>query len=251
MKPYIANMCGRFTRVLSPDGAVGDSEFQPRFNACPTDPADTIVEHDGKRELVEMRWGLVPYWWSKPLKELRFATFNARVETVTTKPFFRELFKKKRCLMPVSGYYEWQDKPDGKQPWYFTARDGSPVLTIAGLWDEWKNRETGERLKSCAMIITKPNEFVAEVHDRMPVLLKPEQFEHWLSGDMGVEELKSVENGYLQRWAVSSLNGSTARKLTATTQPSSTPSSRPRSQNGVRHHARRNAYGASFLAPIC
>jgi putative SOS response-associated peptidase YedK len=74
---------------------------------------------------------------------------------VTTKPFFREPFKKKRCLMPVSGYYEWQDTSDGKQPWYFTARDGSPVLTIAGLWDEWKNRQTGNRLRSCAMIITE------------------------------------------------------------------------------------------------
>jgi putative SOS response-associated peptidase YedK len=87
-----------------------------------------------------MRWGLVPFWWSKPLKELRLATFNARLETVTTKAFFREPFKKRRCLMPVSGYYEWQDTPGGKQPHYFTARDGSPVLTIAGLWDEWKNR---------------------------------------------------------------------------------------------------------------
>src|SRR5437773_2422513 len=127
---------------------------------------------------------------SKPLKELRLATFNTRVETVTTKPFFREPFKKRRCLMPVSGYYEWQDTAEGKQPWYFTARDGSPVLTIAGLWDEWKNRETGDRLKSCAMIITKPNDFVAEVHDRMPVLLKPDQLEHWLSGNMNGEELK-------------------------------------------------------------
>ena len=78
-----------------------------------------------------MRWGLVPYWWSKQLKELRLAIFNARVETVTTKPFFREPFKKKRCLMPVSGYYEWQDTQDGKQPHHFTARDGSPVMTIA------------------------------------------------------------------------------------------------------------------------
>ena len=91
----------------------------------------------------------------------------------------------------------------GQQPWYFIARNGSPVLTSAGLWDEWKNRETGERLKSSAMIITEPNEFVAEVHDRMPALLKPGQFEIWLSDDMGVEELKLVENDYLQRWAVS------------------------------------------------
>ena len=82
-----------------------------------------------------MRWGLVPRWWSKPLKEVKMATFNARAETVETKPFFRDAFKRTRCLIPVSGYYEWQDTPDGKQPWYFTARDGSPALTIAGLWD--------------------------------------------------------------------------------------------------------------------
>jgi putative SOS response-associated peptidase YedK len=74
------------------------------------------VPKEGKRELVEMRWGLVPYWWNKPLKELRLATFNARVETVTTKPFFREPFKKKRCVMPVSGSFEWEDAPGGKQP---------------------------------------------------------------------------------------------------------------------------------------
>jgi putative SOS response-associated peptidase YedK len=124
------------------------------------------------------------------VQPLSRATFNARVEAVTTKPFFREPFKKKRSLMPVSGYYEWEDTARGKQPHYFTARDGSPVLTIAGLWDEWKNKETGERLKSCAMIITEPNDFVAEAPDRIPVLLMPDQFDHWLSGNTGVEELK-------------------------------------------------------------
>jgi putative SOS response-associated peptidase YedK len=223
---YIVPMCGRFTRNytwqqiqalyrLTMPAAIPN--FQPRFNVCPTDPADTVVAHDGARELVEMRWGLVPYWWNKPLKELRLATFNARVETVTTKPFFREPFNTKRCLMPVSGYFEWQETPGGKQPWYFTARDGSPVLTIAGLWDVWKNKPTGERLTSCTMIITRPNDFIAEVHDRMPVLLQPEQFDHWLSGDMGVEELKPAANDTLQRWAVSKrVNSSKADKDDAT-----------------------------------
>ena len=101
--------------------------------------------------------GLGASWWSKPLKELKLATFNARAETVTEKPFFREAFKRTRCLIPVSGYYEWQDTPSGKQPYYFTARDGSPALTIAGLWDEWRDRESGETLRSCTMIITEPN----------------------------------------------------------------------------------------------
>ena len=93
---------------------------------------------------MRMRWGLVPSWWSKPLKEMKLATFNARAETVATKPMFRSAFKRNRCLIPVSGYYEWQDTPGGKQPWYFTARDGSPALTIAGLWDEWTDKETGK-----------------------------------------------------------------------------------------------------------
>jgi putative SOS response-associated peptidase YedK len=102
---------------------------------------------------------------------LKLATFNARAETVAEKPFFRGAFKRNRCLIPVSGYYEWQDTPDGKQPWYFTARDGSPALSIAGLWDEWHDKASIKTLKSFTMIITEPNAFVAEVHDRMPALL--------------------------------------------------------------------------------
>ena len=110
---------------------------------------------------------------------MKLATFNARAETVETKPMFRSAFKGNRCLIPVSGYYEWQDTLDGKQPWYFTARDGSPALTIASLWDEWQDNASGETLKSCAMIITEPNKFVAEVHDRMPALLDEEDYEPW------------------------------------------------------------------------
>ena len=100
-----------------------------------------------------MRRGLVPALVEQADQRMRMATFNARAETVETKPFFRDAFKRTRCLIPMSGYYEWQNTPSGKQPWYFTARDGSPLLTAAGLWDEWKDRETGERLKSCTMIV--------------------------------------------------------------------------------------------------
>src|SRR6185369_7017686 len=132
-------------------------------------------------------------------KELKAATFNARVETVATKPFFRDAFKRSRCLIPMSGYFEWQNTSTGKQPWHFTSGDGSPLLTAAGLWDEWKDRETGERLKSCTILITEPNDFAAEVHDRMPAFLTQEQFEPWLSGEAGTEYLKPVANDFLQR----------------------------------------------------
>jgi hypothetical protein len=131
--------------------------------------------------------GLVPFWWSKPLKELRLATFNARVETVTTKPFFREPFKSRRCLMPVRAITSGKKRRVASSPGISQHVTGLRRSRSPGLWDEWKNRETGERLKSCAMIISGPNEFVAEVHDRMAVLLKPDQFEHWLRGKLGVE----------------------------------------------------------------
>jgi putative SOS response-associated peptidase YedK len=107
------------------------------------------------------------------------------VETVTTKPFFREAFKRTRCIIPASGYYEWQDTADGKQPHYFTRADGQ-VISFAGLWDEWKDRATGETLKSCTMIITEPNAMVAEVHDRMPVVLR--------TGSVALGRLHRVRN---------------------------------------------------------
>jgi putative SOS response-associated peptidase YedK len=175
---------------------------QPRYNVCPTDTIDAVIDREQKRELVPMRWGLVPSWWPKALKELKAATFNARAETVAYKPIFRDAFKRSRCLIPASGYYEWHDTPDGKQPYYFTRRDGEPI-TIAGLWDTWRDKQASETVKSCAMIITDANEFVAEVHDRMPVILEADQFEPWLSGRTGVELLKPAANDVLQRWAVS------------------------------------------------
>jgi putative SOS response-associated peptidase YedK len=175
--------------------------LQPRFNVCPTDPIDVVTEQDGKRNFVRMRWGLVPNWWPKPIKELKAATFNARAETVETKPFFRDALRRTRCLIPASGYYEWRTEADGKQPYYFTRADGDP-LTFAGLWDEWKDRATGETLKSCTMIITEPNDFVADIHDRMPVILERANFEPWLR-DGGTALLKPAANEVLQRWPVS------------------------------------------------
>jgi putative SOS response-associated peptidase YedK len=174
---------------------------QSRYNICPTTQIDTVIGR-GARVIVPMRWGIIPSWWSKPLKEIKLATFNARVETIREKPMFRRAFQRTRCLIPASGYYEWHDTPEGKQPYYFTRRDGAPI-TIAGLWDEWRDRQAGETIRSCAMIITEANEFVGELHDRMPVILEPEQFEAWLTGAAGLELLKSAGNDVLQCCPVS------------------------------------------------
>jgi putative SOS response-associated peptidase YedK len=168
-------MCGRFTVKMTWAEIVAlyrltldrpPHNLQPRYNVCPTDPIDVVTERDGKRDFVRMRQGLVPWWWSKPLKELRASTINARAETVETKPFFRDAFKRSRCLIPASGYYEWKAEAGGKQPYYFTRADGDP-LTFAGLWDEWKDYSTGEKLRSCTMIVAEPNAVAAEIYDRM------------------------------------------------------------------------------------
>jgi putative SOS response-associated peptidase YedK len=126
-----------------------------------------------------------------------------RAETVETKPFFRDAFKRTRCLLPTSGYYEWQGTPGGKQPWYFTARSGSPALTVAGLWDRWRDKSSGDTITSCTMLITEPNAFVAQVHDRMPVLLAEKDFEPWLNEAADTELLKPAPDDLLQRWPVS------------------------------------------------
>jgi putative SOS response-associated peptidase YedK len=129
------------------------------------------------------------------------STFNARAETVATKPMFRSAFKRNRCITPASGYYEWQTAPDGKQPYYFTA-EGASMLSIAGLWDEWKDNESGKVIKSCTMIITEPNKLAAKIHDRMPVLFSPGQFASRLSGKAGTEILKPAPERMQQMWPV-------------------------------------------------
>ena len=149
-----------------------------------------------------MRWGLVPGWWLLGAEPTNPATFNARVETVATAPYFRSAFKRKRCLIPVSGYYEWRETPGGKQPYYFTRRNGS-IMTIAGLWDEWRNPDTKELIRSCTMIIGEPNRFVGEVRDRMPAILEPRQFEPWLSGEAGLKLLKPAGEKVLNKHPVS------------------------------------------------
>jgi len=180
------------------------SNLQPRYNICPTTEIDVVVRGDDVRLAGPMRWGLVPSWWSKPLKEMRLATFNARAETVAEKPMFRDAFKKRRCLIPASGYYEWKDTPEGKQPYYFTRADGG-VITIAGLWSSWKNKESADDLKSCTMVITEPNKLAAEFHDRMPVILEAKDFEQWEHGNVkdAAALMKPAAEDLLQKWPVS------------------------------------------------
>ena len=130
------------------------------------------------------------------------ASFNARAETVVDKPMFRDAFKRNRCVIPASGYYEWLKGADGRQPYFISAAEGG-VLSFASLWDRWKNPETGEPVISCTIIVTDANALTRPIHDRMPVVLDKADIVPWLSGKTGIELLKPAAEDRLRMWPVS------------------------------------------------
>jgi len=153
--------------------------FPPSWNVAPTDPLP-VVRHDkkaGERSLDILRWGLVPYW-AKDLK-VEFSDINAKAEGIETRPAFREAFQRRRCLVPVDNFYEWKKTATGKQPYAIALADRS-LMALAGLWENWRS-PAGEWVRSFAVITTTPNELCAELHNRMPVILKPEAWPVWLA----------------------------------------------------------------------
>jgi putative SOS response-associated peptidase YedK len=177
-------MCGRFTltvsaRVLSDLFDVPEvAEFEPRYNIAPTQPVLAARSRDGEnRELATMRWGLIPHW-AKDAK-IGARMINARGETVATKPAFRSAVKRRRCLIPSDGFFEWQKVGSRKQPHLIRFAD-QRAFAFAGLWERWRPSD-GDAIESCTIITASPNELIAEYHDRMPVILPPSAFDEWLS----------------------------------------------------------------------
>ena len=146
--------------------------FPPSWNVAPTDSLP-VVRHDtnaGERSLDLLRWGLVPFW-AKDLN-VGFANINAKAEGIESKPAFREAFQRRRCLVPVDSFFEWKKSGTGKQPYAIALADHG-LMALAGLWENWRS-PAGEWIRSFAIITTEPNELCAELHNRMPVVLKPE-----------------------------------------------------------------------------
>ncbi|WP_428535531.1 SOS response-associated peptidase [Rhodopila sp.] len=209
-------MCGRFTQhytwqqvhaFLSLLGSARN--LRPRYNIAPTTPVDVVrLDRDGKRELVSMRWGLIPFFWTKPLKDLP-ATFNARAESVHQRPMFRYAFKQRRCIIPASGFYEWTGGKADRQPHLFSPADGSPLLAFAGLWERWRQPDTAEDILSCTIIVSGASEWMEPYHDRMPILLRELDFDAWLNGSLGPEALQPAAEAALQQWPVSKRLNST------------------------------------------
>ena len=204
-------MCGRYDNLIPRDAykrvfrpeRMPQSNFPPRYNLAPTDqiPIIRVDPRDGKRELVMARWGLVP-WWSKELPKVPH--INARCETVHEKPLFREAFAKRRALIPATGFFEWQKRADGKQPYRFRRQDLEP-FAFAGLWEF--ARIAGQEVLSAAIIVGSPNPLVEPIHDRMPVILSPEDYDRWLDAGAPVDELRAMlkpcSEDLLEAYAVS------------------------------------------------
>ena len=181
-------MCGRYTsRTPAADLAayfgvdeVVAPDLGARFNVAPTDETYAVAESSDGRRLGTFRWGLVPFW-AKDVK-VGAKMINARAEGLVDKPAFRRPFERRRCIIPADGFYEWERvSAKRKQPWYITRADGKP-MAFAGLWESWrpvKGSDEG-KIRSCVIITGEPNEAVARLHDRMPVMLPPEVWDVWL-----------------------------------------------------------------------
>jgi putative SOS response-associated peptidase YedK len=178
-------MCGRYVRKSPPETfgrrfrAKGDIKAVPAFNVSPSQDVLVARNNDmGERELEMLRWGLIPSWAKDP--KFGYRTINARVETVATKPAFRSAFKRRRCLVASDGFYEWSEV-NGKHPYFIHMADDAP-FGFAGLHEHWEGE--GKVIESCTIIVGEPNEMIARIHDRMPCILDPKDYDAWMDPEV-------------------------------------------------------------------
>jgi putative SOS response-associated peptidase YedK len=187
-------MCGRYTLtkpVKTIRSHFGQIEFnfdhKERYNIAPTQECPVVAVQEGNRQLLAMRWGLIPPWATD--QSMAAKMINARAETIQEKPSFKQSFKTKRCLVPADGFIEWKKTLSGKQPHYFTRRD-KELFAFAGIWSEWK--KDGGFLWTFSIITTDCNALVQPIHHRMPVLLAPDDYETWLDATSDAKTLQSL-----------------------------------------------------------
>lgn len=205
-------MCGRYVVAYDPDTLVSGFSlvkvvpFPRHWNVAPQ--AQVPVVHqtkDGERVASLMRWGLLPHWAKDPALGRKLN--NARAEGVFDKPSFRQAVRRRRCLLPASGFYEWQAGAAGKQPWYISPRDGG-LFAMAGLFEAWRPTEDAEWVLTCCIITTEPNRLMAPIHDRMPVMLAAPDWAAWLARDLQdpaalAPLLRPCDPATMQAWPVS------------------------------------------------
>lgn len=186
-------MCGRYTTTVTDPNVIAEAfdlktppapdALQARYNIAPTQQVMTVGKNkEGHNSLAWMRWGLIPSW-SKDIT-IGSKMINARAETLAEKPSFRTAYKRRRCLVVADGFYEWRKNADGsKTPMYVRLKDAS-VFGLAGLWEQWQDKASGEKIVSCTIITGKPNALIKPLHHRMAIILPQEHYETWLSRDV-------------------------------------------------------------------
>jgi putative SOS response-associated peptidase YedK len=191
-------MCGRFTqfspleRYTALFGAAAGVLLHPNYNVAPTQQIIVCrLSNMGWCEIWPMRWGLIPRWAKEPATG--YSTINARSDTVAVKPAFRDAFRKRRCLIPTDGFYEWQSSKTRKQPYFIHRKDGEP-FAFAGLYERWEREDL--KIDSCTIAVTQPNRLLSAIHDRMPVIIRPEDFEQWLDPMREQDALLSLLRPY-------------------------------------------------------
>lgn len=219
-------MCGRFTITVTLEELIthyliDDSKIavlKPNYNVAPMHNIPAVIASDEGKRLGELRWGLVPVWAKD--EKIGNKMINARAETVAEKPTFKRLLKSKRCIIPADGFYEWKKDGASKQPFRILLNDGG-IFSFAGLYDTWEDPE-GNKLSTCSIITTTPNSLMADIHDRMPVILRPEDEADWLGRDNeDVESLlkllkpfdASKMRAYKVPWAVGNVRNNSKELL--------------------------------------
>jgi len=199
-------VCGRFA-FYSPSeaaaalfGVSGSIEVEPRFNIAPTQYIAAIRDdEDAGRELVMLRWGLVPFWAKD--SSIGNRMINARAETVAEKPSYRAAFRHRRCIVLADGFYEWRREGDVKTPHFISLASGEP-FALAGLWENWNDKESGESLQTTTLITTAANDFMTPLHHRMPVILEATTADEWLAGSTTLLDDVPAITPPLQAWPV-------------------------------------------------
>ncbi len=199
-------MCGRFA-FYSPTeataalfGVAGAPAVAPRYNIAPSQDILAIRNDEAaRREVVLLHWGLVPFWAKDASIGNRM--INARSETAAEKPAYRAAFRRRRCIVPADGFYEWRRTGEWKTPYFISLASGEP-FAFAGLWERWVDKGSGEELQSATLLTTAANEFMSRLHDRMPVILDPAAAKQWLDGDDTALGDAAADSNTLQAWPV-------------------------------------------------
>ncbi len=199
-------MCGRFA-FYSPSEATaalfavdGALPVEPRYNIAPTQYVAAIRNAESAgRELVMLRWGLIPFWAKDPSIGNRM--INARAETVAVKPAYRAAYRQRRCLVLADGFYEWRKEGDGKTPYFISTADGE-AFAFAGLWETWQDKESEEVVQSTTIVTTAANPFLQQLHLRMPVILRPEMADRWLGGESPILDIAAEKMPVMRAWPV-------------------------------------------------